>query len=51
VNPIKLRILSSQERGSKTVGAKLHRSKGKQPWSSVKVPKYMLSAKWGGGIS
>jgi len=33
--------------GSQTMGAKLHRSKGKQPKSSSKVPKYMLSVKGG----
>ena len=32
-----------QKYGSKSVGAKLHRTKGKQPESQLKVPKFMLS--------
>ena len=32
---------------SKTMGAKLHQSKGKQPRSSSKVPKFLLSVKGG----
>ena len=37
---IKLRIPGTLYKGSQTVGAKLHVSKGKQPRSSSKVPKY-----------
>ena len=43
---IKLRI-PDVEQTSKTMGAKLHWSKGKQPRPSIKVPKSMLSVKRG----
>ena len=41
----KLRMLVPLDRGSKTMGAKVHQSKGEQPRPSFKVPKSMLSVK------
>ena len=51
VRPIKLRIPEINVSGSKTVGAKLHASKGEQPRSPTKVPKSTLSAIEGGEVS
>jgi len=44
---IKLRMANHLYKWSQTVGAKLHWSKGKQPWSPSKVPKSKLSVKSG----
>ena len=51
VRPIKLRIPGTDVLDSKTVGAKLHASKGEQPRSPIKVPKFTLSALEGGEVS